>query len=175
MGYFLISGGENAVPAASLAPPKMHTPFLPVKERGHRYYQPELGRWCSRDPVKDRQSANLYAMNENCPITAVDPLGEWSCTSQEVNLCQRACYLDWREYKGCSIWIVIPIPVWPPPCYREYRWVHCSCAKKVCFFVSSSISLTNPKMLDCHYTCEKFRSKTIQAPVAEGCPAITID
>ena len=51
MGYYFTAEPENAVPPNSCATPKTHTPGSPVKERGHRYYQPEIGRWCSRDPI----------------------------------------------------------------------------------------------------------------------------
>ena len=51
MGYFLTTEPETAVPANSRLSPKTHTPASPVKERGHRYFQPEIGRWLSRDPI----------------------------------------------------------------------------------------------------------------------------
>jgi len=44
MGYFLTTSPENAVPQNSCASLKTHTPDSRVKERGHRYYQPENGR-----------------------------------------------------------------------------------------------------------------------------------
>ena len=51
MGYFLTTSPETAVPPNSYASPKTHTPASPVKERGHRFYMPETGRWASRDPI----------------------------------------------------------------------------------------------------------------------------
>jgi RHS repeat-associated protein len=43
-----------------------------------RAYDPELGRWLSRDPLKDaeeREGPNLYAYVGDNPVNAVDPLG----------------------------------------------------------------------------------------------------
>ena len=53
MGYYYTTSPENAVPGKSCATPKTHTPDPPVKERGHRFYQPETGRWLSRDPLSE--------------------------------------------------------------------------------------------------------------------------
>ena len=41
----------------------------------YRVYDPELGRWLSRDPIGERGGANLYAYVGNGPIGATDPLG----------------------------------------------------------------------------------------------------
>jgi hypothetical protein len=55
MGYSLTTSPEpeNAVPGKSDVSPKTHVPGSRVKERGHRYYMPETGRWVSRDPLGD--------------------------------------------------------------------------------------------------------------------------
>ncbi len=39
------------------------------------YYNPEQGRWLSRDPSMEVEGENLYAMVENCPISKADFLG----------------------------------------------------------------------------------------------------
>lgn len=39
------------------------------------YYNPEQGRWLSRDPSEEIGGENLYAMVENCPISKADFLG----------------------------------------------------------------------------------------------------
>ena len=72
MGYFLTTSPENAVPPKSWATPKTHTPGSPVKERGHRYYVPELGRWCSRDPVGEKAGLNVNCFVLNNAIIFAD-------------------------------------------------------------------------------------------------------
>jgi len=87
MGYFLTSWAENAVQEKSLASPKTHTPLSPVKERGYRYYSPELGRWPSRDPIEEMGGDNLYCFVENNSLIFFDPFGEsiGQCVSYEAN------------------------------------------------------------------------------------------
>lgn len=41
----------------------------------YRAYDPELGRWPSRDPLGESAGINLYAFVANDPINRVDPLG----------------------------------------------------------------------------------------------------
>lgn len=45
-------------------------------ESGYRYYNPQLGRWLSRDPIGERGGINLYHFLCNNPQNDVDPLGE---------------------------------------------------------------------------------------------------
>ncbi len=96
MGYYLTAEPENAVPGKSWATPKTHVPGSPVKERGHRYYMPETGRWTARDPLGEsafvqrfitdkpihermrvmRASAEpAYLFVNNNPSGAIDALG----------------------------------------------------------------------------------------------------
>lgn len=42
---------------------------------GHRYYDPELGHWISREPLGEMESANLYAFCRNDPVNNLDYLG----------------------------------------------------------------------------------------------------
>jgi RHS repeat-associated protein len=42
---------------------------------GHRYYQPQTGRWLSRDPLGEAGGTNLYGFVGNDPLTRVDPTG----------------------------------------------------------------------------------------------------
>jgi RHS repeat-associated protein len=42
---------------------------------GHRYYDPEIGRWLNRDPIGEEGGDNLYAFVVNNPVVLVDPLG----------------------------------------------------------------------------------------------------
>jgi len=41
----------------------------------YRAYDPELGRWLSRDPIGEDGGINLYAYVRNDPMNSVDPLG----------------------------------------------------------------------------------------------------
>ena len=67
MGYYYTSEPEAAPGVVSCASPKTHTPGSPVKERGHRYYMPEVGRWTSRDPIGEEGGINLavYLVNDS--------------------------------------------------------------------------------------------------------------
>jgi len=42
---------------------------------GYRYYNPESGRWLSREPLGEMESWNLYAYCHNDPINKIDVLG----------------------------------------------------------------------------------------------------
>lgn len=41
----------------------------------YRAYDPELGRWPSRDPIEEDGGINLYAYVKNSPLSWVDLLG----------------------------------------------------------------------------------------------------
>ena len=49
-----------------------------------RWYDPQLGRWLSRDPIGFQGGLNLYTYVENNPTGAVDPDGLESLTGQIV-------------------------------------------------------------------------------------------
>jgi len=42
----------------------------------YRYYNPELGRWISRDPIEEQGGYNLYGMIKNNPLLGWDNLGQ---------------------------------------------------------------------------------------------------
>ena len=46
-----------------------------VQVPGYRYYNPNLGRWVSRDPIGERGGAGLFCFVSNEPISGLDPLG----------------------------------------------------------------------------------------------------
>ena len=54
---------------------------------GFRYYMPALGRWTRRDPISERDGANLYGMLLNNPLNWLDILGlaKPSCEDYEKN------------------------------------------------------------------------------------------
>jgi RHS repeat-associated protein len=41
----------------------------------YRFYDPDLGRWLSRDPIGEAGGINLYGYGGNSPINRTDPLG----------------------------------------------------------------------------------------------------
>ncbi len=45
----------------------------------YRAYDPDLGRWLSRDPIAENGGINLYEYADNDPINGVDPLGLKTC------------------------------------------------------------------------------------------------
>jgi RHS repeat-associated protein len=42
---------------------------------GYRFYRPSIGRWISRDPIRERGGLNLYGFVQNNPVNRLDPLG----------------------------------------------------------------------------------------------------
>ena len=42
---------------------------------GYRYYDPQHGRWISRDPIEENGGVNLYGMVNNSGIQYVDGFG----------------------------------------------------------------------------------------------------
>jgi RHS repeat-associated protein len=53
---------------------------------GYRYYQPEVGRWVSRDPIEERGGDNVYVFVNNSAILYHDTLGLLCCDGQTVRL-----------------------------------------------------------------------------------------
>ena len=48
---------------------------------GARDYDPQIGRWLSRDPKRfDATGTNLYGYTLDDPLNHVDPLGEDACS-----------------------------------------------------------------------------------------------
>jgi RHS repeat-associated protein len=43
----------------------------------YRAYEPQSGRWLSRDPIEEVGGINLYAYVEESPISRIDPDGLW--------------------------------------------------------------------------------------------------
>ena len=46
------------------------------------FYNPQTGRWLTRDPLQEEGSANLHIVASNNPINAFDPLGLLTYTSE---------------------------------------------------------------------------------------------
>ena len=59
----------------------------------YRYYNPELGRWISRDPIEQQGGENLYINSRNNLIINYDKLGLKSCWQEpEEIICK-----DWGK------------------------------------------------------------------------------
>ena len=74
---------------------------------GERYYSPRLGRWVSRDPIGERDTANLYNAFRNNPTDVIDPLGLGCKVFYKCNLvsstgtrCSKHCEYICPERKG---------------------------------------------------------------------------
>ena len=48
-----------------------------VTHYGYRYYDPNTGRWPSRDPIEERGGKNLYGFVGNDGVLRIDYLGMW--------------------------------------------------------------------------------------------------
>ena len=110
MGYYHKVEPDAAPRVISFAQPKTHTPGSPVKDRGHRYYMPETGRWASRDPIgesvfRSRYRSTpiepLYVFVKNTPAGRFDVLGllsaEQHCESAFENFLN--ANPDWKKKK----------------------------------------------------------------------------
>ena len=58
---------------------------------GHRFYDPEIGRWLSRDPAQEDGGLNLYGFVDNDGVNHVDYLGLWTRDTWTGG---------WYDYKG---------------------------------------------------------------------------
>ena len=86
---------------------------------GHRFYNPELGRFIARDPVGEDGGMNVYVFVENGPIRRIDPFGnafwEYVPVSEYI--------YEWRcvEAQCWWIWRLLGSP-WPAPQYICPGW-----------------------------------------------------
>ena len=103
MGYYYKAEPENAVPAKSWATPKTHVPGSPVKERGHRYFNPEVGRWASRDPIGENGGLNLLAFVLNDPMDSIDYLGLIQQQQDDCLKMNRKEFEQWLIEHGVTI------------------------------------------------------------------------
>jgi hypothetical protein len=70
MGYHVTSA-DDVKPST----PKTAYPRSAKAISGHRYFQPETGRWASRDPIRERGGKNLYGYVRNSPVDFTDYRG----------------------------------------------------------------------------------------------------
>lgn len=65
---------------------------------GRRYYDSELGRWITPDPIGFQGGPNLYAFVMNSPLTHVDLYGLYAVDSNGGSSSERNCFTGVREF-----------------------------------------------------------------------------
>ena len=89
-------------------PQKLHrknrpTPTKPasgVEYYGYRYYDPETGRWLSRDPIEEQGGLNLYAFVRNNGVNRIDYLGLLDDGEEFPDVQIRKKHIKWMVVKG---------------------------------------------------------------------------
>ena len=110
MGFYITDETQDRGPRAA-APPWGPKPARgPIREviSGYRFYNPDLGRWVSRDPIEEEEGFEMlyydglgethkygiYLFNSNNPASLVDKLGLMTACS--VNLFIGHSYNVWN-------------------------------------------------------------------------------
>ena len=72
---------------------------------GLRYYQPEIGRWTSRDPTEEDGGANIFEYGRNDAISMLDALGMKAI--RWVHVYDKATMTEIFDEKGISIQFIM--------------------------------------------------------------------
>src|SRR6266542_2445747 len=81
----------------------------------YRAYDPDLGRWISRDPLNNAellQGPNLYAYVRNNPVNAVDIDGR---TGLQFIECMNRCLHEFDPLPGSAKLCLLGLGPWPKP------------------------------------------------------------
>jgi RHS repeat-associated protein len=62
---------------------------------GYRYFNPQIGRWISKDPIEETGGINLYGFISNDPTNSIDYLGLWKRESNWTG--------GWQNYSGTVV------------------------------------------------------------------------
>jgi len=77
------ANASTSGPYAATNPFRFSTKYLDPESGqhyyGHRFLDPPLGRWTSRDPIEEKGGVNLLEFTKNNPLLYFDPLGKESC------------------------------------------------------------------------------------------------
>jgi hypothetical protein len=57
---------------------------------GYRHYDPQTGRWPSRDPIEERGGINLYGFSNNNAVGSVDVLGQYATKAEALDAARDA-------------------------------------------------------------------------------------
>lgn len=72
----------------------------------YRFYDPETGRWLSRDPIGEEGGLNLYAYVSGNPSSLTDPLGLCEC-DLPLSSTFFQNYPNYTDYSAARVWSTI--------------------------------------------------------------------
>ena len=96
------------------------TPQRQVSESGLRFLDPELGRWCSRDPIGEMADANLYDFAARNPVSRWDARG---LTDQKCCCCPEDVRILYHPVHGNQAFESQGAPL-PAPGFYYLYWGH---------------------------------------------------
>lgn len=66
------------------------------------FYNPNVGRWTTRDPIEEKDSPNLYQFVGNNPVKNVDPHGMYTLGDAEDSLIKKGVPMHIKTWHGDS-------------------------------------------------------------------------
>jgi RHS repeat-associated protein len=128
-----------------------------------RAYDPELGRWLSRDPLPEaelHEGANLYAYVANDPVNKLDPLGlKRLCCQKELDELKK---VDMRASQNCQYFTekseacyrneaaTNPLKYPKIDAYlREECYTEMIQAQEICAVATEALNAAEQKLADC--------------------------
>ena len=74
--------------------------FFAFAVHSFAFYSPQMGRWITRDPIGEEDTANLYQFVENNPVKHVDYLGAYTLGDAEDSLIKKGVPKGIRTWHG---------------------------------------------------------------------------